>query len=194
MLRNEGFQVAVFNMRGAEIKQSSNRVYDLAKTTEDLATVIAHIRAKYPQANLYLMGNSLGASFGVQYLARYNVDRHVKGMVSIGNPFDANIMLRDLSRLGKRLYCRYVTRGLINKALFNIDTVEKHASEQGIDIDMSKVKKSTTPLYFDEHFALKLHPYSSLEDYYARLSCVTDLSGVGVPLLVIHSKNDPVSA
>lgn len=192
-LRNEGFRVAVFNPRGSGVPQTTANIYDLADTIDDLSTVVNHIRGMYPQSNLYLLGNSQGASFGIQYIAKYNRDRHVKGMVSIGNPFDLNSVFKEVNSWKKWLYGSELTRGLISKAVFNTKSAELAASKLGIDFSMEDVKAAKSTFDFDDKFTFKFRSYATPEDYYDKLSCLNDVDKVNVPLLVIHSKNDPIS-
>lgn len=81
-----GFRPVVFNPRGAIVSQISDNVFDFRDNEKDLETALAHIKKKYPRSNIYFMGISFGASYGLRVLSR-NQDS-VKGMVSVSNPFD----------------------------------------------------------------------------------------------------------
>lgn len=81
-----GFRPVVFNPRGAVVPQVSGNMFDFRDNERDLQAALEHIRGKYPGANIYFMGYSFGASYGLRVLARNQ--ETIKGMVSISNPFD----------------------------------------------------------------------------------------------------------
>ncbi len=69
-LRKDGFRPVVFNPKGTGIPQKSLNFFDFTKVTDDVDHVVDHIRNKFQGAHVYLIGFSLGASYGMQYLSQ----------------------------------------------------------------------------------------------------------------------------
>ena len=185
--------MVVFNPRGVGVPQVTGNIFDSAETADDLRHAVKHIKAKHPKANLYIVGNSLGGSIGFQYISRYNKDNHIKGMVSIGNPFDLESTFNSLNSWRKWHYGFALTRYLVSKVEFNIDAIQAITAKKNIDFSLKDLRRSKTTFEYDRKFIFKFHNYSSPKEYYDRLSCVQEVSKINVPLLVIHSKNDPIA-
>lgn len=101
-LRKAGFRPVVFNFRGRAIAQISENLFDYRYMKEDLDVVVKHVQKKYPKANLYFNGFSLGASIGVGYMA-INPGK-VKAMACVANPFDVYKAGESANRLANRIY------------------------------------------------------------------------------------------
>lgn len=192
-LRKEGFRVAVFNPRGAFVPIKSSNVFDYSKNVNDLDFALNHIEKKYKDADIYFVGYSIGASYGIQYLSRMNENKRVKGMVGVGNPFDVADTMKSVDGFWTKLYSYSITKSLIQKVRFNLDTVNKIKETNKIEFDFDKLEKSMSIEEFDNEFTNKFYGIGDRTEYYSKLSSHEDIKNVTVPLMLINSKNDPIS-
>lgn len=193
-LKQAGFRVVVFNPRGVGVPQKTTNLFDYSLILSDLQDFMSNIYSKYPESNVYFTGISLGASIGVKYLGAYKDHSRVKGMVSIVNPFDVYKAAASANSWQNIIYGQFLTQKLYEKVEFNKQAIEEFAKEKNIEIDYDSIKKSWTTFEFDRKFTFKIvdqHNDSAI--YYQLFSCQNDVENVDVPVLFIHSKNDPIS-
>ena len=132
-LSENGFRVAVFNPRGFRIPQISSNLIDFSKVHNDFDFVVKHIEKKYPENSKYMVGFSLGASYGMQYLSRYKEKSSIKGMVSVGNPFNVYEAFLFLDKPFNRIYGHFITNKLKKIVNFNKDAINANVSQKNID-------------------------------------------------------------
>ena len=190
---NDGFRVLVFNPRGVGIPQKTDNLFDYSKILDDMNYVMDYVYTKYPNSNHYLIGFSLGASYGMQYLCHYKQRSKVKAMVSIGNPFDVYQAAASANSWRNIIYGHFLTKRLIERVEFNIDSITERQKKDGIAYDLDKVRKCYTTFKFDKEFTFKFLDYNDSKVYYKLFSCLSDVKDIDVPVLIIHSKNDPIS-
>jgi predicted alpha/beta-fold hydrolase len=88
----------------------------------------------------------------------------------------------------------FLTQKLVKKMEFNLENIKRIAASKGItDFSPDSVRKSSTTFEFDQHFTTKFHIRGEpIKNYYDKLSCSNDVYDVDIPVLFIHSKNDPI--
>ncbi|PWA50446.1 hypothetical protein CTI12_AA472430 [Artemisia annua] len=91
--RNKGWRVVAFNSRGCGNSPVITPKFYSASFTGDIGEVIVELSSRYPDANLYAAGWSLGANILVRYLGQEGDRCLLSGAVSLGNPF--NLVLTD---------------------------------------------------------------------------------------------------
>lgn len=193
-LSERGFDVVVFNPRGNAIPQITTHLFDYSKTVLDLDEVMRFLFASYPSRSVYLVGTSLGASLGVKYLARFNEDQRVKGMVSIANPFDVYQAAANANSWRNHVYGSHLTKNLIQKVMFNRKAIERWSQEHGRHVEFDRLKRLKSTFAFDKEVTFRmLHQYDNSKDYYKLFSCTDDVAAVRQPVLFLQSKNDPIS-
>lgn len=189
-LRKEGFRVIAFNPVGNGTPQIGDKIFDYRDLENELDFAVDFLKKEYKGANMYLLGFSLGASYGVKYVAGKGKGK-IKGMVSISNPFDVKKAQENLHSYKNFIYNNFLTKLLIRKVLFNKETLDKHLEKNGIQFDYEKFKKSKILKEFDENFTYKVH--SEKPDIFEKLSCFKFIKEIDVPVMFINSKNDPIS-
>lgn len=183
----------VFNPRGVGIPQITDNIFDYSRVLDDLNTAMDYAYAKYPESNFYMVGFSLGASYGMQYLSHYKQKSRFGAMVSIGNPFDVYEAAAGANGFKNIIYGHFLTKKLQEKVEFNIKAIEERKKKDAVDFNYEKLSKCFTTFCFDREFTFKFFDYIDSRVYYKVFSCLTDLKDIDVPVLVIHSKNDPIS-
>lgn len=137
----------------------------------------------------------MGASLGIKYLANFNQNKRVKGMVSIANPFDVFGAAQNANSIPNRIYGMFLAKKLAEKVTFNKEQIEKWSVLHRTPIDFPKITLSKSTFEIDRHFSLKVfHQFESSEKYYYRLSCFYEIAKVAEPVFFIQSKNDPISS
>lgn len=102
-------------------------------SVEDVDLVINHVHARYPKANIYLVGFSMGALQAIRWVGQHPGQKKVKGLVSVSCPVDLSKASPHLSQPKNWIYARWMTLSLINIAEYNKDLLEK----KGVEIDFS---------------------------------------------------------
>ena len=193
-LRNNGFRTVVANQRGSVMPQVTPNFFNLTHLQEDFDSIFTHIREKYPDSNIYLMGFSMGACVALKYTAtNENGKKWVKGVASVGNPFDFRKSVDSLKLWRNALYNYHITQKLKERFQNVVGQLEEHYSRGGEKIVSEKVNSSWCLSSFDREFTHKLLNGHSPEHYYDKVSCVEDVDKLHQPVLVINSKDDPLS-
>ena len=78
--------------------------------------------------------------------------------------------------------------------LFNSTAVNKYVENQKVsDFDFSKFFMLRTTFQFDDLYTFKiLCRGSNPKKYYKHVSCIDYIESVDVPMLFLHSRNDPI--
>ena len=193
-LAGEGFRTVVFNPRGVGVPQKTTNLFDYSLILADLQDFMDHIYHRYPEANVYFAGISLGASLGIKYLGAYKDHSRVQGMVSIANPFDVYKAAASANSWQNIIYGMFLTRKLYEKVTFNIQAIEEFSRTKKIQLDFKRISRSTTTFDFDRQFTFKVvDQHNDSAVYYQLFSCQNDVENVEVPVFFVHSKNDPIS-
>lgn len=100
-------------------------------SVEDVDLVINHVHKRYPKANIYLVGFSMGAIQAIRWAGEHKGQNMVKGLVSVSCPIDLSKASPHLSKSKHWVYARWMTGSLINIAVYNEDLIK----EKGFDVD-----------------------------------------------------------
>lgn len=187
--RSKGWRVVVFNSRGCGDSPVTTPQFYSASFLGDMSEVVALVNHRYPEANLYAVGWSLGANILVRYLGQESHSCALSGAVSMCNPFNLVIADEDLRKGFNIIYNKALANGL--SKIF-----EKHAllfEEIGGEYNIPLASNSRTVREFDEALTRVSFGFKTVDDYYSN-SCSSDsIKNVSVPLLCIQAKNDPIA-
>uniref|UniRef100_A0A2N9G045 AB hydrolase-1 domain-containing protein n=1 Tax=Fagus sylvatica TaxID=28930 RepID=A0A2N9G045_FAGSY len=184
--RSKGWRVVVFNSRGCGNSPVTTPKLYSASFTGDMREVVAHVSARYPKANLYAVGWSMGANILVRYLGEESHTCPLSGAVSLCNPFD-------LVNSGEDF--RY---GLYDKALASAlrKNFKKHAllfEDMGGEYNIPLAANAKYVREFDDGLTRVSFGFKSVDDYYSDSSSSKSVKHVRIPLLCIQAANDPVA-
>ncbi|HLD64793.1 MAG TPA: hydrolase [Pseudomonas sp.] len=161
--------------------------------SDDLAAVIAHLRAQRPLAPLHAVGYSLGGNVLLKHLGESGADCALQGAVAVSVPFRldhcADRMGLGLSRFYQAHFMRAMVGYLRDKQqrFQHEGQHERLAALQGL----GGLEDMRTFWQFDGRFTAPLHGYSDAEDYYRRASSRYFLGEIRVPTLLIQAADDP---
>lgn len=167
------------------------------KVVGDLASLNHHIRQRYPQAPIFLLGHSMGSYIGMAYLMGHSCS--LQGAVLSGSNYQP-LALYKAARLiagferwrlgpkGRSKVIDYLSFGSFNKAFKPNRTAFDWLSRDTAEVD----KYVTDPLC---GFVCTTQLWCDLLDGLRYITPTANLAQIdaGLPLLVIGGSRDPVS-
>lgn len=183
-----GWNAAVMHFRccsGAPNRQP--RMYH-SGDTGDLRFVLEWICRTRGFGPLSLLGYSLGGNVVCKWLGETGHDaaRWVGQACVCCAPFDLRTCQTRLDRgFNRHVYCRHFLRSLKKKVRWKMDLLSGR-------VDLESGLSATTMYQFDEAITAPLHGFDNALDYYRKASSKPWLKHIEVPLLVIHSLDDPL--
>ncbi|PSS11245.1 Embryogenesis-associated protein [Actinidia chinensis var. chinensis] len=186
---NNGWRVVVFNSRGCGDSPVTTPQFYSASFIEDLCEVVAHVGTKYPNANLYAIGWSLGANILVRYLGQEPHNCLLSGAVSLCNPFNLLIADEDFHKGFNNVYDKALANSLCK-------IFKKHAllfEDMGGEYDIQATANAKSVREFDEGLTRVSFGFKSVDDYYSNSSSSDSIKHVRTPLLCIQAANDPIA-
>lgn len=185
-LRDRGLRPVGLNFRGCSGEPNrTGRAYHSGET-EDLRFVVDALRGRFADAPFAVVGYSLGGNVALKFLGEEGVDGRVSAGAAVSVPFDLEAGARALerSRLGRWLYTRYFMRTLRPRTLAKAELLAGRC-------DLDAVGRARTIRQFDDAATAPLFGFRDAADYYARSSSARFIGDIGVPTLVVHSRDDP---
>lgn len=181
----------VFNFRGRgghDLK--TPRTY-CASNSEDLDSVVHHIKATYPDAPVLALGVSLGGIILGNYLAEQGEKAvgllNAAMMVSVCfEPFKGT---ESLEKKGLNLM---LNRHLANCLVESVQEAHHHFVHSKL-WDLDHVYKSKTVKEFDERFTCHQFGYRNVSDYYTHTKIKGKINQIKVPVIALNAEDDPFS-
>ncbi|MES2868854.1 MAG: hydrolase [Pseudomonadota bacterium] len=195
-LAAQGWTSVALNWRGCSGEPNLLARSYHSGASEDLAAVVAHLRATHPMAPLYAVGYSLGGNVLLKYLGESGPDSGLQGAVAVSVPFRLD-QCADRIALGfSQVYQAHFMREMLayvknKKSQFLLD-----ARHEALDTltklgSVKSLSKLRTFWDFDDKVTAPLNGYLNAEDYYRRASSRYFLGTIDTPTLIIQSEDDP---
>ncbi len=186
-VRQKGWTGVVAHFRGCSGEDNRLPRAYFAGDSEDIETMLRHVKLQHPSAPLYAVGVSLGGNALLKWLgesgetARNLVERAAAvsaplDLVAAGNALDQGF--------NRNVYTARFLATLKAKALRKADKFP------GL-LDVEAVRAATTFREFDTLVTARLHGFRDADDYWLRVSSRPLLKTIAIPTLVINAKNDP---
>jgi len=180
-----GHSVLRMNLRGAGASRSTCRGQYNAGVSDDLAAVIAAVRAM-PGAettSLVAVAYSLGANVMLKYLGEQGAQSRLDAAIAISPPADLRRTSRFFGRPRNWLYQSWLLDRMKTECVAQIASVTDH--------ERAVIRSVRSVWEFDDRFLAPHCDYSGAADYYARCSSGPLLGAIKTPTTIIHSDNDP---
>ncbi|XVE64607.1 hypothetical protein DITRI_Ditri07aG0114300 [Diplodiscus trichospermus] len=187
--KSKGWRVVVFNSRGCGDSPVTTPQFYSASFLGDTSEVVEHVGARYPEANLYAVGWSLGANILVRYLGQESHSCRLSGAVSLCNPFNLVIADEDFHKGFNNVYDKALARALCK--IFQKHALLFEDMEGEYNIPLAATAKSVRD--FDEGLTRVSFGFKSVDDYYSNSSSSDSIKHVQRPLLCIQAENDPIA-
>lgn len=166
--------------------------------TNDLRYLInEHISKKWPNKRIFLVGFSLGGAITANYLGQESdaVYHNIRGAAAIGTPWDfpdSGYHLRE-SILGHNVYSPTMCQNLLRLLKEHYAGHLKADASIAAFMDNPAAFNVSRLRDFDEVFTSKLFGLNGASEYYRLASPVQRLHKVRVPLVILSSKDDPIT-
>ncbi|GMP68425.1 hypothetical protein CsSME_00028052 [Camellia sinensis var. sinensis] len=187
--RKNRWRVVVFNSRGCGDSPVTTPQFYSASFIEDLREVVAHVGTRYPNANLYAVGWSLGANILVQYLGQESHNCPLSGAASLCNPFNLVVADEDFRKGFNIVYDKALANSLCK-------IFKKHSllfEDMGGEFNIELAANAKSVKEFDEGLTRVSFGFKSADDYYSNSSSADSIKHVCTPLLCIQAANDPIA-
>ncbi|KAJ4846341.1 embryogenesis-associated protein emb8 [Turnera subulata] len=187
--RSKGWRVVVFNSRGCGDSPVTTPQFYSASFLGDMRQVVAHVASRYPNANLYAVGWSLGANILVNYMGQDYETCPLAGAVSLCNPFDLVIADEDFRKAFNVVYDKALTNALCK-------IFKKHAllfEDLGGEFNTPLAANAKSVREFDDALTRVSFGFKSVDEYYSYSSSSKAIKHVRTRLLCIQAANDPIA-
>lgn len=188
-LQSRGFRVACFNPRGRGGNPIDTPFLYSVGYTEDLRSIITHIRKQYPDNTLFAAGFSLGSNYLAKYVAEEGDDCPLTAAACLACPVDC----LSISNMLKNTFLgRTVMDPALTKSVQNLRKELEHLLKTDPRYDMDLIKKASTMHEFDGAVIAPMMEFSSASAYYRWSSAGLVLDQIRRPTLFAHAINDPI--
>jgi predicted alpha/beta-fold hydrolase len=153
---------------------------------EEIAGLLAAVRARAPGAALHAVGISLGGSALLNWLGREGAAARdvVVTAAAVSTPLDLVAAGHAIDRGWNRMYARHFLGTLKDKGM-------RMALRFPGLLDSQRIRRARTLYAFDDVVTAPLHGFAGTDDYWQRASSKPWLAGVRVRTLVLNARNDP---
>ncbi|AYC31108.1 hydrolase [Pseudomonas cavernae] len=161
--------------------------------SEDLAAVIAHLRAQRPLAPLYAVGYSLGGNVLLKHLGESGADCPLQAAVAVSVPFRLD-QCADRIGIG---FSRVYQRHFMSEMVAYVQRKQQRFQQLREDRHLAALQRlgpldgMRTFWDFDGRITAPLHGFADADDYYRRASSRYYLGAIRTPTLIIQAADDP---
>lgn len=178
-----GYDVLAWNFRGCSGEINRQLRFYHSGATEDLETVIQHVKARYSYSSVYLGGFSLGGNLTLKYLGERVTDPLIRKAVVFSVPMDLHTSCDKISLPGNWIYANRFLKSLKLKIMW------KH--QRFPELDIRPLTRIRTITQFDDTYTAPLHGYRDAAEYYQKNSSIHFVGDIRIPTLIINALNDP---
>lgn len=194
-LSRQGFESAAMNLRGCSGEFNRLAVAYHSGCSHDVEEVMDNLLAAMPATQqLMVIGYSLGANVLIKWLSETRHKARVLAGVSVSNPFLLALCCGRMNSGIAFWYGRY----FLSRLRRDLDAKRQHFEQSGQHQQLQVIQalgslQSLKTLWdFDDAVTAPLHGFNGARDYYDRCSSRQFLPTAGVPLLIVHGRNDPI--
>lgn len=181
-----GARGVLLHFRGAAEPNRLARSYHSGET-EDFATVIAHVRRRFPRAALAAVGYSLGGNVLLKYLGERGRASPLACASAVSVPYDLRRCAEAIQHGLSRVYQAHLINGLR-------EAYETKVRILDLPDPQPDLRGLRSFFAFDNAITAPLNGFRDAEDYYARSSSRPFLRHIRTPTLVLHAEDDPFMA
>lgn len=192
-LAGQGWASVAINWRGCSGEPNLRVRSYHSGASDDLAEVIAQLRARRPSAPLYAVGYSLGGNVLLKYLGETANQSRLQGAVAVSVPFRLDQCADRIGQGFSRIYQAHFMRAMLGyvrdkQALF---LAQGHKEGLAKLKSLGSLDKMRTFWDFDGRVTAPLHGFTDAQDYYRQSSSRYFLGDICTPTLIIQSEDDP---
>lgn len=173
--------IALVNMRGSAcVTKKSKKPYH-SGLSQDVEDIVNYISDNKLSDKIILTGFSLGGNLILKYLGTLNVNKAIKGAISVCPPCELDKCVDRMNQMKFPLFDYFFTKEIIRMAKENNYKIPKEFNQKNIDLKM-----------LDEVFTAPYWGYESADDYYQKASSINDLKNIKIPTSILTALDDPI--
>jgi predicted alpha/beta-fold hydrolase len=192
-MATQGWASVALNWRGCSGEPNLlSRSYH-SGASEDLAAVIAHLRAARPLAPLYAVGYSLGGNILLKHLGESGLNSDLQGAVAVSVPFRLDQCADRIGMGFSRVYQRHFMREMVSYIRDKQTRFQHEGLSDGLAeiAALGSLENMRTFWDFDGRVTAPLNGFVDAQDYYRRASSRYFLGQIRTPTLLIQALDDP---
>jgi predicted alpha/beta-fold hydrolase len=181
-----GWDVLGINFRGCSgVPNRRLRSYH-SGATDDLITVLQHVRRLSHYRTIGLIGFSLGGNLVLKYLGERGADMasSIRWAAAVSVPCDLKAGAIAMARPACRIYMIRFLGTLCAKA-------RQKAVKYNSWLKPEHFRGLRTFREFDDRYTAPAHGFKDAEEYWRRCSSLFWLNRIRIPTLLINARNDP---
>ena len=192
-LAAQGWASVALNWRGCSGEPNLLARSYHSGSSEDLAEVIAHLRARRPMAPLYAAGYSLGANILLKHLGEVGSDSQLQGAVAVSVPFRLDQCADRIAMGFSKVYQAHFMREMLAYVKDKQRRFQHEGKQDGLNTlsNLGPLKNLRTFWEFDGKVTAPLNGFTDAHDYYRRSSSRYFLGENRTPTLIIQAADDP---
>jgi predicted alpha/beta-fold hydrolase len=182
-----GFHTVRVNMRNCGRTEHMTPTLYCAGLSQDLGSVVEHLRQNFGIEAMYALGVSLGGNVVLKFLGEQETEgiRFLRAAAALSPPIDLAAGARKIDEKGNWIYQRHFVASLIQRLRRKAELFPGIA-------DMRRVERIRTIYEFDDVVTAPHFGYGRADDYYRLASSGPLLRNIRVPTLIIQSMDDPM--
>lgn len=181
-----GWDCAAYNFRGCSGERNTKLRFYHSGATDDLQTVITHIKKLKSYKKIALVGFSLGGNIVLKYLGENGskIDKIISAAGTASVPCDLEASSIQLAKKSNYIYMLHFLVMLKEKIRNKIDLFPDTLSLE----NYSKIK---TFKQYDDRYTAPIHGFKNAEDYWKKCSSKQFMESIRKPALLINALDDP---
>lgn len=189
----QGWRAVVYNRRGhMKAPIAHGKGYPIHADSEDMHVVAMHVRHRYPDAPMILVGTSGGGNVVSKYIGDYAGTHPFKGAFASASAHNVEEFIRELRHnpIGNACLTMCLLDLFKDRRECMAQLIRDHKLGQVVDINSAYDHINVWEL--EEQIVLPFYPgkYKDVYDYYFQNSSHVSFENVDIPLLLLNAKDD----
>jgi predicted alpha/beta-fold hydrolase len=182
-----GFHTVRVNMRNCGRTEQMTPTLYCAGLSQDVGSVVEHLRQHMGIEAIYAIGVSLGANVVLKFLGEMGSrgNGYLRAAAALSPPIDLAAGAKRIDESGNRIYQSQFVASLIRRLRRKVELFPGIA-------DMQRIAHIRTIYEFDDVVTAPHFGYGRADDYYRLASSGPLLRNIRVPTLIIQAMDDPM--
>ncbi len=186
-LASQGVRVFRMDLRGCGAGAGLAKMPYHPGRSRDGLWALQYVADRCPRSPLAFVGFSLGANLGLKMLGEFHgeLPANLRRAIAINPPIDLEQAAYALEGVFARIYNAHFVKCLLKQIAKSPRLIRRKAM-------LTHGKRLRKIRDFDDYYTRAVWGYASVSDYYTDGSAGPWLEHIGVPTLILTSKDDPI--
>lgn len=189
LLQRRNFTVAVLDYRAVGGSLTSGRLFG-ADSWQDLAEVVRAVQERNPRSLLLGLGHSMGGSCLVKFASETGRSCPFCAIATVSSPYAISAHQRRLESSASWRFLNMITATAARLSLYKLWLTDPPSRTFLQSVKWWDLLRATSLRELEAATICPMNGFADPEDYYA--FATADLARLEVPVLALHSKDDPV--